>query len=65
MPSNILQNVPWPESASELYRLIAHRLSAEVVLTFADIGVPRSQRCGSPKAVMSVFWTRAATFSSK
>jgi hypothetical protein len=29
---------PWPESASELYRLSDRRLSAKLVPTFADIG---------------------------
>jgi hypothetical protein len=29
---------PWPESASELYRLSDHRLLAKLVPTFADRG---------------------------
>jgi hypothetical protein len=32
-----------------------HRLSAKLVPTFEDRGVPRSQRVGSPTAVISVF----------
>jgi hypothetical protein len=30
------KKTPWPESASELYRLSARRLSAKLVPTFAD-----------------------------
>jgi hypothetical protein len=33
------KQTPWPESASELYRLSDRRLLAKVVQTFADIGV--------------------------
>jgi hypothetical protein len=40
---------PWPESASELYRL------AKLVPTFPDRRVSRSQHDGSPKAVLSAF----------
>jgi hypothetical protein len=32
---------PWPESTSELRRLSDRRLSAKLVPTFADRGVPR------------------------
>jgi hypothetical protein len=36
---------PWPETASELYRLSDHRLSAKLVLTFLRIeGVAWSAR---------------------
>jgi hypothetical protein len=38
---------PWSESANELYRLSDRRLSAKLVPTFADRGVPRGQRDGS------------------
>jgi hypothetical protein len=34
---------PWPQSASELYRLSDRRLSAKLVPTFADRGVLRGQ----------------------
>jgi hypothetical protein len=37
------KKTPWPESASELYRLSDHRSSAKLVPTFADSG----QRGGS------------------
>jgi hypothetical protein len=37
----------WPESAGELYRPSDRRLSAKLVSTFADRGVPRGQRDGS------------------
>jgi hypothetical protein len=30
--------IPWPESASELYRLSDRRLSAKLMQTFADEG---------------------------
>jgi hypothetical protein len=43
---------PWPESASELYRPSDRLLSAKLVPTFADRGVSRSQRGGSPTAVI-------------
>jgi hypothetical protein len=36
--SNQLKKTPWPESASELYRLSDHSLSAQLVPTFADRG---------------------------
>jgi len=32
------------------------------VPTFADRGVSRGQRNGSPRPLISVFWTGAATF---
>jgi hypothetical protein len=54
---------PWPESASELYRPSDRRLSAKLIPTFADRGVQRSQRGGSPAAVISVFLTGVATLS--
>jgi hypothetical protein len=46
---------PWPESASELYRPSERHLSAKLVPTFADRGVSRSKRGGSPTAVISIF----------
>jgi hypothetical protein len=42
-------------SAIELYRPIDRRLSVKLVPTFADRGVSRSQRNGSPKAIISHF----------
>jgi hypothetical protein len=56
---------PWPEPASELYRPSDRRLSEKLVSTFADGRVSRSQRGGSPTAVISVFKTRASIFSFK
>jgi hypothetical protein len=47
--------LPWPESATELYRPSDRRLPAKLVPTFSDRGVSRSQRGGSPTAVISVF----------
>jgi hypothetical protein len=41
------------------------RLSAKLVPTFADRGVSRNQRGGSPTAVISVYYTGAATVSFK
>ena len=38
---------------------------AKLVPTFADRGVSRGQRNGSPRPLISVFWTGAATFSFK
>jgi hypothetical protein len=35
--ASVYQVVPWPESASELYRPSNHRLSAKLMPTFADI----------------------------
>jgi hypothetical protein len=46
---------PWPESATELYPLSDLHLSANLVPSFADRGVLRSQRGGSPTAVIKVF----------
>jgi hypothetical protein len=40
------KQTPWPESASELYRPSDRRLSVNLVSTFADRGVLRSQRGG-------------------
>jgi hypothetical protein len=34
----ILKKTPWPESASELYRLSDRRLPAKLVSSFADKG---------------------------
>jgi hypothetical protein len=36
--------IPWPQSASELYRPSDSRLSAKLVPTFVDSGVSRGQR---------------------
>jgi hypothetical protein len=44
-----------PESASALYRPSDCRLSAKLVSTFADRGVSRSHRGGSPTVVLSAF----------
>jgi hypothetical protein len=46
------KRTPWPESSNELYRPSDHRLSAKLVLTFADRVVSRS---GSLTAIISVF----------
>jgi hypothetical protein len=51
----VLLLTPWPESASELYRPSYRRLSAKLMETFAEREVLRSQRGGSPTAVISVF----------
>jgi hypothetical protein len=59
------KKTPWRDFASELYRSIDRRLSAELVPAFADRRVSRNQRGRSPKAVISVFFTGAATFSSE
>ena len=37
----------------------------EVSAKFADRGVSRGQRNGSPRPLISVFWTGAATFLFK
>ena len=55
---------PWPQSASELYRQSGRRPSAKLVPTFTDRGVSRGQRNGSPRPLISVFCTGAATFYS-
>jgi hypothetical protein len=55
----------WPESGSELYRPSDHGLLAKLVPTHADRGVSRSHCGGSPTAVISIFYTGAATFSFK
>jgi hypothetical protein len=46
---------PWPESGSELYQSSYRRLSAKLVPTFAHRRVSRSQRGGSPTAVLPAF----------
>ena len=46
----------------ELYRQNGRRRSAKLVPTFADRGMSRGQRNGSPRPLISVFWTGAATF---
>jgi hypothetical protein len=42
------KQIPWPESASELYRPSDRRLLAKLVPTFAERGMSRSQRGRSP-----------------
>jgi hypothetical protein len=59
------KQTPWPESASELYELSDSHLSAKLVQTFVDGGVSRSQRGGSPTAVISVFLDRSRYFFSQ
>jgi hypothetical protein len=49
------KQTPWHESASELHRQSDPRLSAKLVLTFAERWVLSSQRSESSKAVISVF----------
>jgi hypothetical protein len=46
--SKIIITTPWLYSAMELYRPSDRRLSTKLVPTFADTGVSRSQRNGSP-----------------
>jgi hypothetical protein len=48
------KQTPYPESASELYEPSEPRLPAKFVQTLADRGMSRSQRGGSPTAVVSV-----------
>jgi hypothetical protein len=55
---------PWPKSTSELYRPSDCRLPAKLVPTFADRGMSRSQRRGSPRPY-STFFTGVPTFSCK
>ena len=43
-------------------RQSGRRRSAKVAPTFADRGVSRGQRNGSPRPLISVFWTGAANF---
>jgi hypothetical protein len=45
--------LPWPESASELYRPSDRRLSPMLMPTFEDKGVSRGQHIGSPRLY---FW---------
>jgi hypothetical protein len=54
---SILKNkeTPWSEPASELYRPSDSGLWANLVPTFADRGMSRSQRGGSPTTVISAF----------
>jgi hypothetical protein len=42
------KKTPWPESTSEQYRPSDLRLSVKLVPTFADRGMLRGQRDGSP-----------------
>jgi hypothetical protein len=54
-----------PLSASELYRLRDRLLSEKLSVTFADIGVLRGQRGGSPTVVNLSFLDRSRYFSFK
>jgi hypothetical protein len=71
MPGDILntfqtnKQTPWTESANEQYRPSDCRLSAKLVPALADRGMSRSQRGGTPTAVISIFETGAATFFLK
>ena len=49
--SNVI--TPWPQSTRELYRQSGRRRSAKLVPTFADRGVSRGQRNGSPQPLIS------------
>ena len=53
---------PWPQSASELYRQSGRRRSAKLVPTFADRGVSRGQRNGSPRSFNLCFLDRSRYF---
>jgi hypothetical protein len=53
----------WPESATELNQASDRRLSAKLVPTFVDREVSRGQHGGSIKAVITVIYTEAFTFS--
>jgi hypothetical protein len=59
-----LSTIPWPESASELYRPDDCRLSTKLVPTFADRGC-RVVSARIPTAVFSDLYTGADTISSK
>ena len=59
------QKTPWPLSASELYRESSRRRSAKLVPTFADRGVSRGRRNGSPTAVNLCFLDRSRYFLFK
>jgi hypothetical protein len=61
---NKKQQTPWSESASEQYRPSDRRLSAKLVPTFADRGVPRGQRDGSLQPYLG-FLDRSRYFSFK
>jgi hypothetical protein len=56
------KQTPWPESASELYRPSDRHLLPKLEPAIADRRVSRSLRGGSLKAVISAFYTGAATF---
>jgi hypothetical protein len=56
------KKIPWPQSASELYRPSGSRLFANLVPTFADRRVSRSERGGSLTAVISGFLDRSRYF---
>jgi hypothetical protein len=58
------KKTPWPESTSELYQPSDRCLSAKLVPTFADRGVSRSQRPGSPTAVISISRPESLLFLS-
>jgi hypothetical protein len=57
--------ISWISSASELYRPSDSHFSAKLVPTFAVRGASRSQRGGSPTAVISVLYTGVGTFPFK
>jgi hypothetical protein len=58
-------HTPWPESVNEFYRPNDRTLSEKLVPSFEDRGVSRSERGGSPTAVIQVFETGTSTFSFK
>jgi hypothetical protein len=65
LPHKTKKQTPCPESTGELYRPSGRRLSAKLVPAFAERVVSCNQCSGAPTAVISIFQTRAATFSSK
>jgi hypothetical protein len=62
--SALTKKNPWPESASELYRLSERRLSAKLVQTFADRGVSHSQHNGSLRPYSRLFRLEPLLFLS-
>ena len=53
---------PWLQSASEPYRQSGRRRSAKLVPTFADRGVSRGQRNGTPQPLNLCFLDRGRYF---
>jgi hypothetical protein len=53
----------WPEFASELCQPSDCSLLAKLVPSFADRGVSCIQRCGSPTAVISNFYTEVCLYN--